>query len=165
MAEPNPSSFLLFVRNNMGISSTVLPDSSIWLTLAYNIAVALVNQSLQAVPFTDQYGNASSMYAFAVYNLGGDNLINYAQDVPNAPVVQGSIPAAAYFQNLRQQFNINGFVSGVIQGASDESTSSNLVVQDAAKNFTLQNLQNLKTPYGRTYLQIAQSYGALMGIT
>jgi len=34
-----------------------------------------------------------------------------------------------------------------------------LVVMEAAKMFTLSNLQNLKDIYGRTYLGYAQSYG------
>ena len=34
-----------------------------------------------------------------------------------------------------------------------------LVVQKAAEAFQLSDLQNLKTPWGRTYLGFAQKYG------
>jgi hypothetical protein len=133
--------------------------------MAYNVAMAIVNRALQAVSFTNPMtGQPSSVYALAVYNLAGDNLINYAQDIPNAPNVQGSVPPAPYFINLRQRWNVYGFVSGVIQSASDEGTSTSFVVQEAAENFTLSNLQNLKTPYGRAYLAFAQSYGTLWGM-
>ncbi len=41
-----------------------------------------------------------------------------------------------------------------------------MVVQEAAKNFTLANLQNLKTPWGRTYLGFAQAYGpSIIGLS
>ena len=33
------------------------------------------------------------------------------------------------------------------------------------KDFTLANLQNLKTPYGRQYLAWAQAYGPLWGLS
>lgn len=149
----------------MGISTSVLPDSSMWLKFALANAMALCNPALCVItlPLTDAAGvsisDGRTIYTEAVYNLGADNLINYAQDPPNAPPVAGSEPPTPYFAYARRQWNINGFVSGVIQSASDESTSESMVVMEAAKNFTLGNLQNLKTPWGRTYLALAQSYG------
>ena len=68
-------------------------------------------------------------------------------------------PGLPFFAFTRKQWNLNGFVSGVISGSADETTSQQLVVQEAAKNFTLANLQQLKDPYGRQYLAFAQSYG------
>jgi hypothetical protein len=83
-------------------------------------------------------------------------LINVAQDQPGFE----------FFKSLRKELNINGFVSGVVQSSSDEGTSVSLVVQEAAQHFTLANLQNMKTTWGRTYLGIAQSYGpATWGIS
>ena len=76
------------------------------------------------------------------------------------------VPGQTYFARQRKKFNINGFVSGVVQGSADESTSVSMVVQDAAKAFTLANIQQMKTVYGRQYLALAQSYGpATWGIT
>lgn len=148
---PTLAGFIAFVRNVMGISTAVLPDASASIPLAYAVAIEIVNQQLAIA--------SSLMYSYAVYNLGGDNLINYAQDLDGAPPVAGSDPPQAYFAYARKRFNIYGFVSGVIQSASDEATSESMVVQEAAKNFTLADLQALKTPWGRQYLAIAQKYG------
>ena len=53
----------------------------------------------------------------------------------------------------------------MITASNDETTGETLVVMDAAKGFTLSNLQNLKTPWGRTYLGFAQQFGTLWGLT
>lgn len=145
--EPTQAGFLDFVRNVMQISTTVLPDSSPSIATAYSVALEIVNDQLALA--------SSTMYTYAVYNLAGDNLVNYAPDQ------QGQ----TYFADLRKTLNLAGFVSGVIQASSDESTSESMVVQDAAKEFTLADLQNLKTPWGRTYLGIAQRYGTVWGLT
>jgi hypothetical protein len=106
------------------------------------------------------------MYALAVYNLGGDTLINYAQDVqPPVPYeTPGNNDELPFFAYQRQKYKVSDFTPGVVQAASDEGTSTSLVVQKAAENFTLANLQNLKTPWGRAYLAIAQSVGSLWGL-
>lgn len=140
----------------MGIKPPYLPDNSMWLRIAFANALAIVNPQLRLVCIPSQdaagaYLNAGgwSIFAEAVYNLAGDNLVNYAQDQDGFK----------YFARLRKKLNINGFVSGVVQATADESTSVSLVVQDAAKQFTLANLQQLKTPWGRAYLALAQSAG------
>lgn len=153
---PTLAQFLAFVRNQMGIRPVNLPDNSIYLGMAFAVAVAIVNTQLKAMPIpqNDPTGaalnpGARTIYDLCVYYLAVDNLINFAQD-----------PAGyTYFARLRKKLNINGFVSGVVQASADETTSVSMVVQDAAKDFTLMNLQQLKTPYGRTYLGMAQSYG------
>ena len=155
---PTLAGFLAFVRNVMAITTAQLPDSSIYLNWALANAIAIVNPQLSVVPGlpqTDAAGIAlfsdtpPSIYTEAVYNLAADNLVNYAQDQNGE----------TFFGDLRKSFNINGFVSGVISSSNDQSTGQSLVVQEAAKAFTLKDLQNLKTPWGRTYLGIAQSYG------
>jgi hypothetical protein len=40
-----------------------------------------------------------------------------------------------------------------------------LLNPEAMKTFTLANLQNLKTPWGREYLAIAQRAGTTWGLT
>lgn len=162
-----------FVRKVMGISTTILPDGEPVTKMALAVAMAIVNPALGCigVPDVDAAGvslnsGGFTIYALAIYNLAGDNLINYAQDQSDAAPVKGSDPPMPFFEWIRKQWNVNGFVSGVISGSSDESTSQTLVVQEAAKNFTLANLQQLKTPYGRQYLALAQSYGpSTWGIT
>ena len=40
-----------------------------------------------------------------------------------------------------------------------------MTVPKAFDELTIGNLQNLKTPWGRVYLGIAQSYGTLWGLS
>lgn len=154
---PTLAGFQAFIANVMQVPPTALPSSSPVIAMALAVAMELVNhQILRASPL---------MYQLAVYNLAGSNLINYAEDVPDAPPVPNSDPQLPYFAHLRQEWNINGFVAGVVQFASDVSTSQQLVVQEAAKMFTLSDLQNLKDPYGRRYLDIAQKVGTDWGLS
>lgn len=161
--QPTLASFINFVRTIVGITTEVLPDDSPYLGWAFAVALSIVNPALRCnpVPQFDSTGavlnsGGFTTYALAVFNLGADNLFNYAQDLPDAAAYKNDLPYFAYFRSL---WNVNGFVSGVISASADESTSQSLVVQEAAKNFTLGNLQNLKTPYGRAYLAMAQDYG------
>ena len=154
--QPTLADFLSFIRTGMNIDANNLPDNSIWIPIAFANALAIVNPALKIIPIP-QYDAAQvqlnsggfSIYSLAVYNLAADNLVNYAQDQ------QGR----TFFTDLRKELNLNGFVSGVVTASADESTSVSIVVQDAAKNFTLANLQQLKTPWGRAYLSLAQSAG------
>ena len=66
---------------------------------------------------------------------------------------------------MRAQYNVLSFVAGVVNSTSDEGTSMGLTVPKAFEEYTIANLQNLKTPYGRAYLSISQSYGTLWGLT
>jgi len=135
---------------------------------AYDYAVQWVNPALQFIPGIQ---GAWSLFTLAVYNLAADTLINIAQDaVPyvayNPPGVITQPPnTLPYWQWLRAQYKVLDFVAGVVNSTSDEGTSMSLQVADAFSNYTIQNLQNLKTPYGRAYLGIAQSYGTLWGLT
>ena len=171
--QPTLAGFQNFIVSVMGISTEILPADSPVIAMALAVALAVVNPALKAVPVpqTDGAGvdlNAGGLtiYVQAVYNLAGSNLLAFAQDPNGAPPVEGSKPPTPFFAWTRKQFNINGFVSGVISGSADETTSQTLVVQEAAKNFTLANLQQLKDPYGRQYLAFSQSYGpSTWGIT
>ena len=166
LSTPTVAGFLSFVRTIMGIGTDVLPDDSPVIPIAFSVALNIVNPALCGVCIdaTALGGVQVDQYTLAVYNLAGDNLLNYAQDATDAPDVEGSDPPAPYFKNLRKVWNMTGFTPGVVQSTNDESTGVSYVVQEAAKNFTLGNLQNLKTPYGRAYLAIAQDYGEIWGI-
>lgn len=145
---PTLAGFQAFVQNTMGISSGTLDPSSDVVSTAFQVAQEIVNEQLNNM--------SATIYTLAVYNLAGDNLVNYAQDT--AP--------STYFADLRKSFGMNSFVGGVIQSTGDEGTSESMVVPEAAKEFTLANLQQLKTPWGRQYLAFAQSYGPIVwGIT
>jgi len=154
---PTAAGFLVFIRQQMGISTAVLPDASPYVGWAFDVALEIVNLQLDCI--------SPLIYSLAVYNLAADNLINYAQDLPNAPIVPGSEPAAPFFQALRESWDITGFVPGVISSSADVSTSESLLVPDFMKGLTLANLQNLKSPYGRAYLAFAQSAGTNWGLS
>lgn len=164
MTQPNVGYYLdPFIRGVMGIGTDVLPDNSPVINFSYNVALMFVNPALQGVPGPCAFAAAGtfdvSIFALAVYNLAGDRLINFAQDQPGAANVKGSKPPMPYFQWARKQFNLNGFVSGAITSSSDNGTSASFEVPQWAKNLTVSQLSNLQTPWGRTYLGIAQSYG------
>jgi len=136
----------------MQIGANDLPPNSAVVAWALSFAIQIVNPALRGVSTCGPPIPGLppvSVYVTAIYNLAASLVINFAQDQSGRK----------FFEKLRAKFNINGFVSGVIQSASDESTSQNMVVQEAAKKFTLSDLQRLKDPYGRMYLQIAQGYG------
>jgi hypothetical protein len=144
----------------MGISATYLPDASPYIPVAFAVALEITNEAIALA--------SSLMYKIAVYNLGGSNLINYAQDVTNPPAYYppNTDSKVGFFAYTRGQYNSTGFVAGVIQASADEGTSESLLVPDAMKNLTLMNLQQLKDPYGRRYLEIAQDYGpAVWGLS
>lgn len=161
---PTLAGFQSFIRTVMGISPSDLPTASPFIPMALAVSMSIVNPALRSMPVV-QFDAAAvslntfgvnSIYDLAVYNLAGSNLINYAQDQPGKN----------FFEALRAKLNITGFVSGVVQGSSDEGTSVSLVVQEAAKYFTLSDLSNLKDPWGRRYLELAQSFGpATWGIS
>ena len=155
---PTLAGFTDFVRNSMGIGTGPLPDGSYWFGFCFELACLIVNRWFACF--------APPIYTVAVYNLAADYLINYAVDQPAPPQPTFGDPPLPYFANLRRQYNTLGFVSGVINSASDEGTSESMTVQTAAEGFTLADIQNLKTPWGRTYLQFAQQFGpAAWGIS
>lgn len=151
---PTLPGFIAWAQTVMGITESQLPSDSVFYEYAFYIARDTVNKAIQRA--------SQRIYMLAVYNLAGDNLINFAQDPGGAPDYKDGL---TFFNYMRVHWNIDGFVSGIVQSASDESTSVSLVVMEAAKNFTLSNLQNLKTPWGRQYLAWAQDYGTLWGFT
>lgn len=144
---PTLTGFIAWVRTAMGISTGVLPDDSIWFVYAFNVSVAIVSTDLCAVN--------PLIYQLAVYNLGGDNLINYAQDTP----------PSMYFMDARASMKIASFTPGVVSAASDEATSDSLLNPEFMQMLTMANLQNLKTPWGRAYMGFAQSLGTLWGLS
>lgn len=154
---PTLGGFLGFVRGVMGIDPLLLPDDSPALGWAFSVALMIVNPQLALIasPYPSPAPVQTDLYSLAVYNLAGDNLINFAPDQTGR----------TYFADLRTQFKISNFAAGVVQSASDEGTSSTLAVPDALKALTIGQLQNLKTPYGRQYLSFAQSAGTLWGLS
>jgi hypothetical protein len=159
---PTLAGFLLFLANVVQIPEESMPPSAL-INMAFAVALSIVNPALRLVciPSMDSTGaqlNSGnlSIYALCVYNLGADNIFSYATDPDDAPIYENNQKFFAYFQ---QKWQINAFVSGVITSSSDQGTGNSMIVQQAAQRFTLMNLAQLKTPWGRTYLGMAQSYG------
>jgi hypothetical protein len=70
---PTLTGFIAWIRAVMGIPAQYLPDSAPVITTAYNVAVSIANLQMASIDM--------SIYALMVYNLGGDNLVNYAPDI------------------------------------------------------------------------------------
>ena len=152
MEGPSLSGFIAFLRNIVGINTTVLPDNAPVIEFSYNMAINICTDLLVTIPQIP----GEFLYITAVYNLSTDTLLTYAQDQSGQ----------TFFTQVQQKYQLHALVPGVISFACDEGTQSTMVVPDSFKHMTLANLQNLKTPYGRTYLGIAQDFGSLslMGI-
>ena len=146
---PNQADYTLFLRNVVGIASSFLPDGAEIIITTLAIAQEIVNPQINCA--------SARMYTLAVYNLAADRLINFAPDQPEQ----------TYFDDLRgpEKLNISGFAPGVVASSSNETTASALLNPEQMKEFTLMDLQNLKTPYGREYISIAQSVGTLWGMS
>jgi hypothetical protein len=161
-SQPTIGGFLSFITNIMAVPAGVIdpanpPNTVTW---AFDFALQFVNRHLTVVP---SIPGAWTMYEIAVYNIAADTLINWAQDVgPPYVVYEDGLP---YWQYLRKSMNVLAFVAGVVQSTSDEGTSASYLVPDAFKNYTIANLGQLKTPFGRAYLGIAQSWGTQWGLS
>lgn len=145
-ASPSQAGFIEWCRTIMQAPVGAIPDNSEFFTYAYDISIATVNRALVVIP---------PIYTLAVYNLGGDILINITPD----------IPPSTFFADLRAGYKVFDFVAGVVTSAGDNGTSTGIQAADFTKELTLANLQNLKTPYGRQYLAWAQSYGTIWGLS
>ena len=160
IGDPTLGDFEGFVANYMGVPSTAMnPATSPYVPWAYNYALQIVNQALQCVPGVT---GAWSVYALAVYNLAADTLVNIAQDASGAPIYQNNLP---YWQWLRGQYGVLSFTPGVVSSSSDEGTSTSYTVPRTFENYTIANLNQLKTPYGRQYLGLASSWGTVWGLS
>jgi hypothetical protein len=151
---PTLSGFIAWAESAMGITPETLPTTSIYWTWAFNQAIEIVDPTWCCV--------SPTTYLIMVYNLAGSNLINYVQDPGDAPIYKND---QTYFEYFRDKWNILGPVSGVVSGASDQSTSTTLEVPQSLKDLTLMDLQHLKDPFGRTYLMYAQEQGSLWGLS
>lgn len=142
---PTQVGFTAFLRTVAGIAVEYLPDNSQDITDAYAVALVWVNQTLAQSP----------MYALAVYNFGADWIINYATDQTGR----------TFFTDTRVAYNINLFVPGVTASSGDDGTSQSRLNPEFMKHLTFGDLQSIKTPFGRTYMNIAAQYGSIWGLS
>jgi hypothetical protein len=122
------------------------------LQMAYDTALNLAYIGLATIP---SQPTSPSIYAIAVYNLGGAFLVEFAQDVP----------PSTYWTDLRNKLGIYSASFGIITSAHDQGTSDSLYIPETIKNMTLLDLQLMKSPWGRMYLMLAGEWGSLWGIT
>lgn len=146
VSPPTVFSYTVWLRS-LGFNTVVLPDGDPGIALTLAVAISICSTQLGAID--------GDIYSLAVLNLATDRLINWQQDQTGQ----------TFFKDLRADYKINTFVAGVVSAASDEATSTTLATPESLKHLTLMDLNNLQTPYGRTYLQFAQSLGSLWGLT
>lgn len=95
---------------------------------------------------------------FGAVATGANTLVYSLPNNPGTNAVPGLLNLA-FFAGLRQQFNLLAFVPGIVTSASDQGTQASLTVPDSFKSLTLQDLDLIKTPWGRAYLFYAQKAG------
>lgn len=149
-ARPSLDGYRTFLYKVANFKPELLPATSLIIPLTLGVACEVVNRFLEMAPLS---------YSLAVYNLATDRLVNFAPDVPGQ----------TYFQDLRTTYGLAPKAGkaystsvGVVSETHDESTGVTLVTPESLKNLTLGQLQNLQTPWGATYLGIAQAYGSTL---
>lgn len=148
---PTFDGFKAWVAAVMQVPGAAMPSDDL-LQIVYDSALNLAYLGLATIP---SQSTSLSIYAQAVYNLGGSILIEYAIDNPNS----------SYWQDLRNKFGIYNFTGGLTNQAHDQGTGEGLYILPQLAGLTLWGLQLLKTPWGRAYLMIAGQWGPLWGLT
>jgi|SRR6516162_8450495 hypothetical protein len=149
--DPTFEGFQAWVAAVMGVSAADMPSDAT-LQIAYDEAINLAYSELAGIP---SRSTSMSIYAMAVYNLGGAILVEYAIDNPNS----------TYWQDLRNKLGINSFTPGLVNQAHDQGTGEGMYILPQFAGLTMLGLQLLKTPWGRSYLAIAGQWGPIWGLT
>jgi hypothetical protein len=148
---PNLADFTTFLNNTLPVlpngGGVVLPSQDARET-ALCEALETVNDMIACV--------APRQHVEAVYNLAADRAVYLAADATGQ----------TYFADLRRQFRTSAVSVGVVSAASNQATSMGQTNPKTLQELTLAELQYLKSPYGRRYLEIAQAYGSdLWGVS
>ena len=144
---PTLTGFQSFVTINMGVPTTALDSGGDSVATAFQVAQDMVNPVFAYL--------TPDLFTIATYNLAGHQLIEYAPDQAGQ----------TFFKDLRSQFGLNAFAPGVVNSAGDAGTSASLVTPEFMNRLALSDLQLLKTPWGRRYLEISQAFGPLWGMS
>jgi len=144
---PTLAGFIAWAQAVMGLTSIVIPPTDAGYNYAFNIALDVVPQ--------DFASTIPDIYTLTVYNWAGSQLLQFQQDQPGQN----------FFATARNAYGINNFTAGVINSASDVSTSESLTIGHGLQNLSMMDLQRIKDPYGRTALGFMQSIGTLWGLT
>jgi hypothetical protein len=149
--DPTIEGFTVWVEAVMGVPTGDMPDSST-LQVAFDQALNLAYIGLQGVP---AQSTSLTIYAQAVYNLGGAMLLEIAMDNPNS----------TYWSDLRNKLGINSFVPGLVNQAHDQGTGEGMYILPIFAGLTMLGLQLIKSPWGRNYLMFAGQWGPIWGLT
>jgi len=147
MAGPTLAGYTTYLRDIVGVTTTVLPDGSPVIEFSYNLAINYTQPLLAVIPQLPE----EFLYTTAVYNFATHMLMVWAKDEPGQ----------VFFANIQRQYNLHSLVAGAVDDARDESTSTHLRVPKFFDGLTFSQLDLMKTPWGRMYLEIAQSLGSL----
>lgn len=149
--QPNFTDYQAWVTNMMGVPAADMPDVTV-LEMAYDESLNIALEDLATIPY---YPGSPSLYALAVYNLGGAILVDIVQDTP----------PNTFWQDLRNKFNVTMFSFTILTGASDQGTSKSSIVPNFVQNMGPLDLWMMQTPWGRQYMMIAGAWGAVWGIS
>lgn len=111
------------------------------ISMTFALAMDIVNTILAV--------GSPIVYTLAVYNLAMDRLLNFAPDAQYQ----------TYWQQERTKYRIHDVISGVVMSSGDNGSNTGILNPEQLKLLTLQDLQTLKTPWGRQYMAFAQMYG------
>ncbi|CDY79474.1 hypothetical protein BGLT_02255 [Caballeronia glathei] len=145
--QPNTADLYTFLTTVAGVPTAALPSNSPYLAWALSFSEENTLLVLRAV--------GQDYYCFAVYLLATSFLINWAPDQLGQ----------TFFADLRNTWNISGFVGGIVQSTADQGTSESMTMPDFLNGLTLGQLQALKDPFGRQWLAMSQELGPIWGIS
>lgn len=146
---PSVADFTAWLLSSVAVPQSVISVQGPLINDSFCQAKAQVNYLLCVSPV---------FYRLALYNLATDIMMNYGVD-------QAGETPADYFACMQRLYNLNAFSGGVVASAGDSGTSASVTVPTSLSDLTLSDLQNLKTPWGRAYLAIAQKTGTNWGLT
>ena len=139
-----------YAINSLATGGATPPSASTanspWVTWAYNQALALT----LFIPTV-----AGLSYTTALYNGAGHILLTITPDQTGQTFVQDQVKA----------YGLLAPSSGVISASSDQGTANSFTVPEQFTNFTVEDLNFFRTPYGRTFLAYHQSFGEICGLT
>lgn len=150
---PNLTDFTTYVQDQ-GATTTYLPVPSDYLDYALNYALSVAIGS--EVGFVSGLSGYANPYVMAVYNLGMHQLLKITPDQNGQ----------TWFADQRTAYKLLQFQAGPVVASSDQSTAQTLAEPEFLKNLSMRDLDLIKTPWGRWYLEYAQQYGpAVVGVS
>lgn len=145
ISPPTLAGFIAWAKAVMGLTTAIIPDNSTAYAYAYQVALNV----------TPQMPGVPDIQTLTTYNIGGSQLLMYAQDQSGQ----------TFFSTARTKYGMNSFVAGVINSSGDESTHQSMTVGKQMSNMDLLSLQLATNPYGRQALAFMGSIGSLWGLT